>query len=561
MPQPLPPWPTHRDPDWPLPDRPDHPFYAEVLRAWEEEGDYALVREVALNDFWFFCRHILTLGQVLCLDPHHHHYGKPWLDHPWLFARCREIQADPNGFLDLWPRFHWKTALITQSLTEWDLADNPKLRFAFISYKIEGAGEGFLDIIINECESNPLLHFFFPDTFFFDPQKESPLWTKEAITLRRPEGYNPKEPTITVASLRSSLTSFHVEVRVWDDLVTEEGVRTSDAIDLTTERFQNFAGIAADFVVDRATGTHWAVGDTWEKLLRMNRFKKRYHDIFEEDGETPVLRSREWCDQMHRDMSITNGEFHWMCVMRNRPDLGQFTHFRSEWWRWYEEDPLEIRKRLNVYIIIDTAKAKLKESDFTVLSVVGLGAGTPYGHFYVLDLVRDRLGLVGLTEQWFRLVDKWRPTTSFIEEVAMARDSEHVAEKQRELKIEFDIVTIDDKTPKVNRIEKLDVLFKPGRIHFPRRIDGWTDGRPVELVQHFRDTEYLVWTKSRPSKYDDILDNLGLLRSKKVAEIIRFPERMSLPDDAEESSWRRAKAAAMAARNKGRRVVNSLYVE
>jgi phage terminase large subunit-like protein len=515
-------WATTRDLDWPLPDRTDHPFYAEVLRQAFEEGDFALFRETALNDFWFFCRHVLSLGKLNCDDVFlDGYYGKPWLDHPWLFARCRELQANPNGFADIWPRYHFKTALITQSLTMWDLADNPDLRFAIITYKIDTVGEGMLAQIKNECQNNELLKRLFPRTFWSNPEKQSPQWSLDALCMKR--SLNPKEPTISFASLKAGLTSFHVHVRVWDDPVTEENVRSTDAIDDTTTRIRNFAGIGADFVIDRFVGTRWAVGDSWEPIIKAGICKLRYHDLYLEDEQTPVLRSKEWCDQMYRHMTLIGGLQHWSCVMRNKPELGGDIHFEMSWLTYYDDQPEDLRKNLNVYLLIDTATAKRKGSDFTVLSVIGLGRGVPLGHYYLLDMVRDRMGLVQMTDHIFRLVEKWRPTYALIEQVAAQRDSEHIKKEMADRAFQFRLLPFEDKMPKVDRIKRLQPVFQQYRFHLPKTLPSRIEGRPVDLVEEFLRVEYRVWTPERPSRYDDVLDNFAMVLSPKVANLIRFP--------------------------------------
>jgi hypothetical protein len=56
------------------------------------------------------------------------------LNRDWYFARCREVQAAPNGYLDLWGREHGKSSLITFGLTIQDILNDPEITVGIFSY-------------------------------------------------------------------------------------------------------------------------------------------------------------------------------------------------------------------------------------------------------------------------------------------------------------------------------------------------------------------------------------------------------------------------------------------
>src|SRR5678810_1078841 len=74
---------------------------------------------------------------------------RPDLNKDWSFNRCREVQANPNGYLDLWARDHYKSTIITFGQTIRDILNDPEITISFFSHT-RPIAKGFLKQVMRE---------------------------------------------------------------------------------------------------------------------------------------------------------------------------------------------------------------------------------------------------------------------------------------------------------------------------------------------------------------------------------------------------------------------------
>ena len=123
-----------------------------------------VMRELALKDLYFLL--INPLNQF-------HMIQGPEYKKDFLFDRCREVQAEPDGCLDLWAREHYKSTIITYGLTIQDILNNPELTIAIFSFN-KTIARGFLNQIKREFEANEKLKGLFPHILWQNPETQSP---------------------------------------------------------------------------------------------------------------------------------------------------------------------------------------------------------------------------------------------------------------------------------------------------------------------------------------------------------------------------------------------------
>jgi hypothetical protein len=199
-------------------------WYAETARKLSRStGELALL---GCNDRYFLLTVLL---------------GRQDAEHPWLFDRCREVELNPDGYIDLWARFHYKSSIITFADVIQEVMCDPEITVAIFSVTRPIAAK-FLHQIKEEFEQNLTLKLAYPDVLYANPRTldtdgRPSSWSVDGgITVKRKT--NPKEATIEAHGLIDGQpTSRHFRLHVYDDVVTQDYL-SDDQIKKTTERWE-----------------------------------------------------------------------------------------------------------------------------------------------------------------------------------------------------------------------------------------------------------------------------------------------------------------------------------
>ena len=463
-------------------------FYCDVLT----RGDVDEMRWLCRHDRYF----LLVCG-----------LGRADAVHPWIYERCREVEREPEGHLDLWSRFHYKSTIITLAGVVQEILKNPEITIGIFSHVLS-TSKKFVRQIQRALEDRRLYELF-PDVLHEKPPQR--FWSAQDGLIVKRKG-NPKEPTVQAAGLVDGQPiGAHYDLRVYDDIVTAESVSTPEQIDKTTAAWElSLALGTADGGRAWYAGTRYHPMDTYQTLIDRKALKPRVRTCFDKDGRS-VLMS----DDKLKKLRVEMGERTFAAQMLQQPVGEGMRTFQDDWFWTLEKLPAP--EKLNRYVLIDSANAKKKSNDFTVMWVVGLGRDKNY---YVLDGIRDRLNLAERTRALFDLVERWTPHGVFWEQIGLASDVEHVKGEQDRIDWHFAIHSIGQDVPKNDRIGWLAPLFEAARIWFPARMLKRNSlGETYDVVQ-----EFLKEFQNHPVvQHDDMLDCLANVAHPVAGKIMRFP--------------------------------------
>ena len=403
------------------------------------------------------------------------------LNKDWLFDRCREVQAEPNGRLDLWAREHGKSSIITFGLTIQDILNDPEVTVGIFSHT-RPIAKAFLSQIKREFEDNTVLKGLYPDVLWSEPHKQAPRWSEDAGIIVRRKG-NPKEATIEAWGLVDGQpTGRHFSRRVYDDVVTRESVTTPEMIRKVTDAWDLSQNLGVEGGVERYIGTRYSLGDTYAEIIKRNAAVVRYHPATHNgrlDGKPVLFSDEEWEKRLRNSSRAILA-----AQMMQNPMADEDAMFQTVWLRPYEVRP----RTLNVYIMCDPSLGRSAESDNTAIAVIGVARG---GAKFLLDGACHRMTLSQKWTMLRNLYRKWSRAKGIqhvavgYERYGMQTDLEYFAEQmalasaRKEALAYFQIEELnwvrDSGQSKRERVERLEPDFRNGRFFIPAPV--WCETR------------------------------------------------------------------------------------
>lgn len=424
------------------------------------------------------------------------------------------------------PFRHGKSDIVSRALPAFFLGRNADMMPSII---MSGYGDDLVSGFSKDCKNimnSDAYQFLFPDVRP-DPKDNS-------INSWRVKG---SKRIVSVAGITGGITGKGGNLIVLDDYCkTRAQAESKSERDKVWNEFANSVFTRQDppAAIIVVCATPWHVDDVRGRILKAMKEDPKF-PMFEElsfpahkegpdgwDYLCPELHPPEWYDGNRAVLGPADAA----ALLDCSPVSKAGCMFKRDWFMTYDIRRQPKINTMNRYIFVDTASAKKKGSDYSVMWVVGLGQDKNY---YVLDGVRDHLNLTERTDAIFRLVKKWQPSRVYWETIGAMADAEHVMEEMSIRGYRFNIYKLHQSVPKLDRIRWLEPVFQNSRIWFPSQL-FYRDVMGVEhdLTQDFINDEFVLFPSTR---HDDMLDCLANIKHPDIIGNMIFPKTSEYEDE------------------------------
>lgn len=457
---------------------------------------------------------------------------------------------DIINLLVLIPRGHqksWCTALYAA----WMITKHPDTTILYVS-----DNQALLKRQLAEIKQTLLSETYrqvFPEMLNYEFNKDrgrmdhkpQGVWTSTEFSVDHPARKKAlvRDPTVTGYSAKSTLTGFHADLILVDDLVTEQNYQTEVGREEIIRLNDTLTRLANPDSLYRYVGTTYHPKDLYALL------QKKKEPIFDDEGEQidekPLFTTIKYSVE-------TNGDFLWprtkgpdgkwygwdktilgrkkaqamdkvqyaaqyyldlSSALHNRVDPNNFNYYNPELLKLDAYGRLAYNgKRLNVFAGIDLAFSIGRDADYTAVVVIGADCDN---NIFILDIDRFRTDKLDVqVEALIRMANKWSFKLLRIEANGPQKGA---------------AVYIKDQIHNAGRIIDID-------LHTPNRQQGSKEER-IAAVLEGRYFNKQMWHPKIHRYLEDLETQLVMLRPEhddikdvlaSTVEVVKLPMRQAV---------------------------------
>jgi len=398
-----------------------------------------------------------------------------------------------NWKLCLMPRGTFKTTIALEAFAIQQIILNPNIRILITTENFSNS-KFYLSKIKKAFENNELLKSLYGD--FVAPTG----WREDYITVSQ-RTINAKEPTIMCGGVDKTITGFHYDLVIADDLVTPNNIGTIDQINKVINYYKDFNNLLDKTKPCRVVmiGTRWNFNDLYQHIIdneymNFNIFIRQAH---RPDGSLffPKILPQVELDRLR----LSLGNYLYSCNYENNPVDKEHAKFKSDWLRYYPANksrPLDRDcpnlEELNIYTTVDPAISERIEGDFSGIVTTGVDYEN---NKYVLETKRLKVNPFELINEMFEVYKRFKPLMLGIETAVFQKTLKYwIMQEMQKRNIYLPIIELkSEQKSKEYRISALQPIVEFGSIYFSKSM--------VELID-----EILTFPIMR---HDDLIDPLA----------------------------------------------------
>jgi hypothetical protein len=223
------------------------------------------IRQAGYVSLWFFLKCICGVYGPFDLLTNHLHVDMCNVRQLWLFPGARGAMFLPRG--------HYKSTIVTEGGSAWELLRNPDLRIR-ISNATADRAANFMHTVKDIFEFDGFVRELYPE--YCPKDKNQSYWNNKYIVMpNRTKRF--REPSLEAGGIGGSSEGHHYDLHIIDDMIGKKALNAMRQCNVVMEETKNWFWGSDSLLVAPAksrtlvVGTRWGVDDVYSEIIQNAR--------------------------------------------------------------------------------------------------------------------------------------------------------------------------------------------------------------------------------------------------------------------------------------------------